>query len=105
MMLTGLGLDLIGVHNELVKRNIPKERLLVIPLQDLDWEPICKFLDKPIPNEPFPRANDGAAADKVAAAMMAGLAIRWIALLTTAAAGSYLAYRLATEMAFSQAWG
>lgn len=22
------------------------------------WEPLCKFLDKPVPSEPFPRSND-----------------------------------------------
>jgi hypothetical protein len=24
------------------------------------WDPLCKFLDKPVPDEPFPRTNDAA---------------------------------------------
>ena len=27
------------------------------------WEPLCRLLDKPIPDEPFPRANDAAAVE------------------------------------------
>ena len=23
-----------------------------------DWEPLCKFLDVPVPDEAFPRTND-----------------------------------------------
>ncbi|KAM0366855.1 hypothetical protein ACHAPK_008335, partial [Fusarium culmorum] len=34
----------------------PKERLLEWTVQD-GWEPLCKFLDKPIPDEPFPHVN------------------------------------------------
>ena len=30
------------------------------------WEPLCKFLNKPIPDEPFPNINDR---DQIKAAM------------------------------------
>ncbi|KAL4898226.1 hypothetical protein BDV59DRAFT_1628 [Aspergillus ambiguus] len=41
-----------------VKKTIPSDRLLVVSLEDgLGWEQICPFLEKPIPNEPYPRAN------------------------------------------------
>jgi hypothetical protein len=45
-------------HNEEVKRTIPAERLLVFDLKD-GWEPLCDFLGKPIPEEPFPHLNEG----------------------------------------------
>ena len=40
-----------------VKIVVPKEKLLVFSVKE-GWEPLCKFLDLPIPNEPFPKTND-----------------------------------------------
>ena len=39
-----------------VKSVVPKEDLLVWNLKD-GWEPLCKFLDKPIPEGPIPHDN------------------------------------------------
>ena len=36
-----------------VKRFVPKNRLLIMKRMD-GWDPICKFLNLPVPNEPFP---------------------------------------------------
>ena len=36
---------------------IDPERLLVYDVEQ-GWEPLCKFLDKPVPEEPFPRSNN-----------------------------------------------
>ena len=33
------------------------ENLLVFESKD-GWEPLCKFLEVPVPNEPYPRVND-----------------------------------------------
>ncbi|KAK5163630.1 uncharacterized protein LTR77_010579 [Saxophila tyrrhenica] len=44
-------------HNELVKRVVPKERLFVFKLED-GWEPLCRFLELPVPEVPFPRVNE-----------------------------------------------
>ncbi|HEX4110755.1 MAG TPA: sulfotransferase [Solirubrobacteraceae bacterium] len=44
-------------HNEAVKRTIPPERLLVWSVSD-GWEPLCAFLDLPVPDEPLPHVND-----------------------------------------------
>jgi sulfotransferase family protein len=38
------------------KREVPPDRLLVWQASD-GWEPICKRLGVPVPNEPFPRTN------------------------------------------------
>ncbi|MCA8901592.1 MAG: sulfotransferase family protein [Hyphomonas sp.] len=46
-------------HEAAVKATIPSERLLVFePKQG--WEPLCAFLGKDVPDEPFPRVNDTA---------------------------------------------
>ena len=42
---------------EEVKRIVPADRLLVFSVKE-GWEPVCKFLGKPIPDEPFPFVND-----------------------------------------------
>src|SRR5262249_6062705 len=46
-------------HNEMVKRTIPKERLLVYQVSQA-WEPLCRFLGVPVPGEPFPHSNSTA---------------------------------------------
>lgn len=43
--------------NEEVTRVVPTDRLLVFRVRD-GWEPLCRFLNKPIPQEPFPHVND-----------------------------------------------
>lgn len=42
---------------EEVKTTIPSDRLLVFDLRD-GWEPLCKFLGKPIPDQPFPHIHE-----------------------------------------------
>lgn len=39
-----------------VKATIPAERLLVFEARD-GWEPLCEFLERPIPEGDYPRAN------------------------------------------------
>ena len=41
---------------EEVKANVPADRLLVYDVRE-GWEPLCKFLGKPIPSEPVPHLN------------------------------------------------
>jgi hypothetical protein len=42
--------------NEEVKRYVPPERLLTYEVNQ-GWEPLCAFLDVPVPDIPFPRTN------------------------------------------------
>ncbi|KAK4495088.1 hypothetical protein PRZ48_013415 [Zasmidium cellare] len=46
-------------HFKLVRRLLKDhpDRLLEYKMGD-GWEPICKFLDLPVPNEPFPHVNE-----------------------------------------------
>ncbi|KAK6432552.1 hypothetical protein LTR95_011273 [Oleoguttula sp. CCFEE 5521] len=46
-------------HNERVKATIPSDRILLYTLGS-GWEPLCAFLGKPIPDEPFPNINETA---------------------------------------------
>ena len=59
------GLDRDGLvkafnaHNEAVRNTIPPDQLLVYEVKD-GWQPLCEFLGKPVPADPFPRTNDRA---------------------------------------------
>lgn len=44
-------------HIENVKARVPEDRLLIFTV-DQGWEPLCRFLDVPVPEEPFPNVND-----------------------------------------------
>ena len=51
-------------HIEEVKRVVPPERLLVFSVKE-GWEPLCDFLDVPVPEERlFPHLNDKASTRK-----------------------------------------
>lgn len=69
------GLDLpdlkraFTAHNDAVKAAIPTDRLLTYQVKD-GWGPLCGFLGKPVPADPFPRTNDrGEFWDRVAGKM------------------------------------
>ena len=46
-------------HNEAVKTTIPAGQLLVYEVKE-GWAPLCKFLNKRVPAEAFPRTNNRA---------------------------------------------
>ena len=46
-----------SAHLDAVKKAIPAHQLLVYEVKD-GWEPLCKFLDVPVPEAPFPRTNN-----------------------------------------------
>lgn len=43
-------------HYKEVKNIITKERLLLFDPKE-GWEPLCRFLNVPVPSEPYPRSN------------------------------------------------
>lgn len=45
-------------HYAHVREVVPKERLLEHHFGD-GWEPLCEFLGKPVPDEPYPHINEG----------------------------------------------
>jgi hypothetical protein len=51
-------------HNRDVESAVPPERLLIFDVKQ-GWEPLCSFLDVPVPaGEPFPHVNDSADFDR-----------------------------------------
>lgn len=44
-------------HYQTIRDTTPSDGLLEHNLKD-GWEPLCKFLDKPVPNMPFSHIND-----------------------------------------------
>jgi hypothetical protein len=67
--------------NEYVKTTVPKDRLLVMELKE-GWEPLCKFLDVPVPDEPLPRANDALAAERTAKIIFGQLLLIWLGIFS-----------------------
>lgn len=51
-----LGPDVYAAHNKDVQSNVPREKLLVFNVK-MGWDPLCEFLDVPIPEEPFPNLS------------------------------------------------
>lgn len=43
-------------HVEQVKKHVPANQLLIFEVKQ-GWQPLCDFLDKPIPQQPFPHSN------------------------------------------------
>jgi hypothetical protein len=54
----GYAISVFTEHNAAVQREVPADRLLVYRVGD-GWEPLCRFLGVPVPDEPFPHLNDG----------------------------------------------
>lgn len=52
-------ISVFNQHNEEVKRYVPPEKLLVYNVKE-GWEPLCAFLNVPVPDVPFPHLNDRA---------------------------------------------
>jgi hypothetical protein len=46
-------------HNADVRRKVPADRLLVYEVSE-GWEPLCEFLEVPVPDGPMPHLNDAA---------------------------------------------
>ncbi|HUB76712.1 MAG TPA: sulfotransferase [Solirubrobacteraceae bacterium] len=70
---------LMEAWNEEVKRTVPADRLLVWEPQD-GWEPLCDFLEVPVPAEPLPRVNDTQAfSDGIIGGSLAVINAAWAA--------------------------
>jgi hypothetical protein len=58
-------------HIEDVKASVPADKLLIFTVTQ-GWEPLCKFLDVPIPQSEFPNVNDRAQVKKTIADITKG---------------------------------
>ncbi len=52
-------IEVFTQHNREVRNTIDPSRLLVFEARD-GWEPLCRFLNVPIPADPYPHVNDTA---------------------------------------------
>ncbi|MBO3750432.1 sulfotransferase family protein [Streptosporangiaceae bacterium NEAU-GS5] len=52
-------MKVFDAHLAEVRAAIPADRLLDFQVAQ-GWEPLCAFLEVPVPDEPFPNVNDGA---------------------------------------------
>ncbi len=60
-------------HNDEVVAGVAPARLLVWKPSD-GWEPLCEFLEVPVPTQPFPRVNDSAQfADRIVDGALAAI--------------------------------
>lgn len=50
------GAEVFNRHTREVKSAIDPDRLLVFDVRE-GWTPLCAFLDRPVPTEPFPKTN------------------------------------------------
>ncbi|KAH6658707.1 hypothetical protein BKA67DRAFT_635786 [Truncatella angustata] len=69
--------ELLEVYNCEVIKLVPKERLVVIDIKD-GWDPLCKFLGKTVPNEPFPRVNEAEAIAKTGRGLIVKFVLIWL---------------------------
>jgi len=49
--------ELFDQHTKEIIELVPPQQLLIFRVEE-GWEPLCKFLDVPIPSEGFPNVND-----------------------------------------------
>eukprot|EP01031_Cornospumella_fuschlensis_P024955 gene24955-30150_t len=81
-------------HKDAVIREVPADKLLVFEVSE-GWEPLCKFLGKPIPSVPFPHVNDTAQFQSIIRkADWGGKAILAAALLLPLCVGYYFYSKL-----------
>jgi Sulfotransferase domain len=69
-------------HEEYLRSVVPDDRLFFVNVKD-GWEPLCKILDCPIPNEPFPYLNDKGEMKRGWAKTYRAGAARWLELFLT----------------------
>jgi hypothetical protein len=68
-------------HIAHVKSAVPSDRLLVFEAKD-GWEPLCRFLDVPVPENPYPHLNDAA---RIKRMLLAARLLGWAMLVALGA--------------------
>lgn len=63
-------------HHAWIEEVVPKEKLLYFSVKE-GWGPLCKFLNVPVPDRPFPRLNDAKSFEAVFKGFAIQGLIRW----------------------------
>lgn len=70
-------MEVFNNHIEEVKRIVPEERLLIFEARH-GWEPLCEFLNVPVPaNKPYPHKNNG---EPIRQVLKYGVLAKWVKL-------------------------
>ncbi|KAM3542146.1 hypothetical protein ARSEF1564_004966 [Beauveria bassiana] len=83
--------EMLDKHNDWVHQHAPPGRFLEMDLHE-GWKPLADFLGVPVPDMPFPRANDAAEADAVARRVLLTAGLSWAAILAAAGVAAWQAY-------------
>ncbi|KAH0493145.1 hypothetical protein TgHK011_008065 [Trichoderma gracile] len=76
----GPGPGILEHYYSKVEQVVPENRMHWVELSD-GWGPLCKILDKPVPDCPFPRANDSKAVEETARYVFKRTAMAWMGTL------------------------
>jgi hypothetical protein len=80
-------------HNDYVKEVTRPVQFHMMELSE-GWAPLCKILGAPIPDEPFPRANDAKAVEGLAGQILWEAGSRWAGIFAVTGVLGYDALRL-----------
>ncbi|KAL7919790.1 hypothetical protein ACQKWADRAFT_300432 [Trichoderma austrokoningii] len=83
--------ETLSIYNAWVRKNIAPERVFTMSL-DQGWAPLATFLDKPIPDEPFPHANDGDSMQRYAKSIFRTATLVWAGILTSSAVAASITF-------------
>ncbi|KAG2413074.1 hypothetical protein HFD88_010633 [Aspergillus terreus] len=78
-------------HYDHVRRVVPADNLLEWSPKE-GWEPLCKFLEQPIPSTPFPRSNEAAIFQQKSATVIRDSFTRFFKKVTVFGAGVTAAF-------------
>jgi hypothetical protein len=85
-------IELFNRHNAEVIATVPTDQLLVFDVRE-GWGPLCKFLDLPIPDTPFPHENDRKSMQRrIVVGRAFGRLSPWIAIAFSAALIAWLIF-------------
>lgn len=79
-------LELLDLHEAYVRRVVPPEKLFFFNVKD-GWEPLCKILNCPVPDEPFPRANDSNAMQEFFKGVVKAAMLKWLQIFSVSGVG------------------
>ena len=77
-------------HHAWLEETVPKDKLLYFSVKE-GWEPLCKALDVPVPDQPFPRLNDAKSYEAVFKGFAIKGLIRWAMVFAVLALGTGVA--------------
>jgi len=79
-------IEMYDLHNDWVKDVAAKQGKEVLDWEpSMGWEPLCKFLDKPIPKTSFPHTNDTQSMKTLARVFVIRGLLKWVAVLSVPA--------------------